>query len=381
MAESPNQWAADAGGAPAEQELAEASRATRSPDAPPPTMVFWETTNACNLTCAHCRRGAPSDVPSAAELSTAEAASLITDIAACGVRVLVLSGGEPLLRGDILRLASHAARAGLQVALATNGTLLDRRTAETLRRSGVARVSVSIDAAEPTDHDRFRGQQGAYAAAVRGMRHLRSAGVPFQINFSVTRSTIEHLDGVRDLALELGACALHLFLLVPVGCGLQIVDEEQVSAEDYERVLRWVLRQQADERLEVRATCAPHIVRIAQETGQALSRTAGGGCLAGTGIAFVSHVGDVQACGYLPPAAGNVRQRRFADIWRDSDLLNELRDRDRLEGTCGACGFRRRCGGCRARAYGVTGDYLAAEPFCTYEPPGQARQSGKASER
>jgi len=344
-------------------------------DVAPPRMVFWETTNACNLTCAHCRRGAPSDVPSPAELSTAEATSLIDDIAALGARVLVLSGGEPLLRNDILRLASHAARAGLQVALATNGTLLDQRTAEAIRHSGVARVSVSIDAAEPAEHDRFRGRQGAFAAALRGMTSLWDAGVPFQVNFSVTRSTIEHLERVHDLALELGACALHLFLLVPVGCGLQIADEEQVSAEEYERVLRWVLRRQADERLEVRATCAPHIVRIAQDAGEALSWTAGGGCLAGTGIAFVSHVGDVQACGYLPPVAGNVRERGFQEIWRDSGLFGELRDRDRLEGACGACGFRRRCGGCRARAYGVTGDYLAAEPFCDFEPPAPAHRS------
>jgi radical SAM protein with 4Fe4S-binding SPASM domain len=329
-------------------------------------MVFWETTIACNLRCAHCRRGEGSPDRSSDELTTGEAASLIDELADYGVRVLVLSGGEPLLREDIYDLAARGVDAGMQVALATNGTLLDAASADLLQAAGVARVSVSLDAVEAELHDRFRNQAGAFAAAVAGAHELAAAGLPFQINMTVTRHNAERLDDMRQLAQDLGAAALHLFMLVPVGCGLQIADEEQVDAQMYETVLNWVLDRQEDTDLEIRATCAPHHARIAHQRGK--HAAGGSGCLAGRSIAFVSYDGKLYGCGYLPVEAGDLRVETFRHAWENSDVFGRLRDPAALGGKCGACGYRRLCAGCRARAYGTSGDIMAEEPFCVFDP-------------
>lgn len=377
---------------------------------PPPRLIFWETTAGCNLACIHCRRITVADQLLPQDLSTEEAFDLIDQIAAFARPIFVLSGGEPLFRPDIFDIARHASDAGLIVALATNGTLIDAAVARRIKASGVRRVSVSFDGADPATHDIFRGS-GAFQDALDGMAHLQQAGVPYQINTTVARHNMHQMPETLALAKELGATALHLFLLVPVGCGVEISEDQQISPEEYERVLNWLYDAEMDGGIELKATCAPHYFRImrqrqAEERRQGVVRErpashsrqvrAGGhpggqpgardamnamtkGCLAGTGVCFVSHRGEIFPCGYLPLEAGNIRQQPFQQIWEASPLFADLRDPELLEGNCGLCEFKGVCGGCRARAYGMTLAYLGEEPFCTYVP-GAVRRMTAAEE-
>ncbi len=368
---------------------------------PSPRLVFWETTAGCNLRCIHCRRITIADQLTPEDLSTEESFRLVDQIAAVGKPILVLSGGEPLFRQDIFQIARYAADAGLTVALATNGTLVDEAVAVQIRDSGIRRVSISFDGQDPATHDAFRGLPGSFDAAVHGAQALRAVGMPIQINTTVARHNENQLEGMLQLSKDLDATALHLFLLVPVGCGVEIAEEQMISAREYERVLNWLYdTEQVETQLQLKATCAPHYFRVmrqrrAQDARQGQLRelpashtrqvhaghpaghpvgsdsamhAATKGCLAGTGVCFVSHRGEVFPCGYLPVEAGNVRQQSFGAIWQGSTLFQEMRDPDLLEGKCGICQFKALCSGCRARAYGVTGNYLAEEPFCAYEP-------------
>lgn len=360
---------------------------------PPPRLIFWETTAGCNLKCIHCRRVTLADQLTPQDLTTEEAFRLIDQITEVGRPVFVLSGGEPLFRPDIHAIARYAADKGLPVALATNGTLIDDAVAQKIAASGVQRVSISFDGPTPQVHDAFRGLAGSFSAAVRGFTALRKAGLPVQINTTVARHNEAQMEEMRQLAKDLDAVGLHLFLLVPVGCGVEIAQDQMISASEYERVLNWLYDvEQAEPDLQLKATCAPHYFRV-MRTRRAEERRKGRnvtlpasherqvnghphgqmhaatkGCLAGTGVCFISHRGEVFPCGYLPIEAGNVRRQRFAHIWQDSPLFAELRDPDLLEGKCGICQFKALCSGCRARAYGVTGNYLAEEPFCAYQP-------------
>lgn len=340
------------------------------------------------------------------DLTTDEAFRLIDEIASFARPIFVLSGGEPLFRPDIYDIARYAADAGLIVALATNGTLIDAEVARKIRNSGVQRVSISLDGADAPTHDIFRGK-GAFDLAMAGAQHLKDAGVPFQINTTVAMHNAHQMPETLELARDTGAQALHLFLLVPVGCGVEIADDQQISAEKYEEILNWMYDAEMSQEIELKATCAPHYFRIARQRQAAERRQgivrqrpdsmkrqegAGGhghngghpggghprerhamnaatkGCLAGTGVCFVSHRGEVFPCGYLPVEAGNIRQQPFRQIWEQSPLFAELRDPDLLQGKCGLCEFKGVCGGCRARAYGMTHEYLDEEPFCTYVP-------------
>ncbi len=377
---------------------------------PWPRLVFWETTAACNLRCSHCRRTDVLDESSPDELSTHEAERLVDELSGWGRCILVLSGGEPLLRPDIFHLMGYAAKKRLIVALATNGTLIDRDVAKRIHESGVDRVSVSLDGADASTHDAFRRLPGSFRSALAGVKALRAEGVPFQINVTVARHNADQLDEMVSLTKALGAVALHLFLLVPVGCGMEIAEEQTLQADAYEDTLEWLYHTERRETgLQLRATCAPHYFRVVRQQ-QALEAQRDGlssaappdhaaahhhgtghlgtgdsglggapgsrgalhaatrGCLAGTGVCFVSHVGKVYGCGYMPIEAGDLRQTALAEIWQTSPLFAELRDLEQLKGKCGRCGFRAVCGGCRARAYGSSGDHLAEEPFCAYQP-------------
>lgn len=343
-------------------------------------LLFWETTVGCNLRCIHCRATAtPGRLPN--ELTTREALDLVDQIASFSSPILVLSGGEPLYRPDIFEIASHAASKSIRVALATNGTLVTDQVAGQLTDAGVKRVSVSLDGASAQTHDSFRAIPGCFRKALAGIENLRKKGIEFQINTTVTNHNINELPRILDLAEGLGAAAFHIFLLVPVGCGLEIADDKQISPEEYEKVLNWFYEQTRTSAIELKATCAPHYFRIlhqrAREEGRSLTKEKGKhgmsavtkGCLAGSAVCFVSYKGDVQPCGYLPLKAGNVREKPLQEIWTSSELFTSLRDPDILEGKCGWCEFRRVCYGCRARAYSATGNYLTEEPYCVYEPP------------
>ncbi|MFP4053058.1 MAG: radical SAM protein [Phycisphaerae bacterium] len=338
------------------------------PTAPPPLrIVFWESTTRCNLSCVHCRR-LEDGSRSPDELTTDEVRSVIDSAAELGKPIFIFSGGEPLMRDDWEALAAHATQKALPTALATNGTMVDADMAGRIAAAGFRRVSVSFDGADPATHDAFRGVEGAFDAARTGALHLRAASVPTQVNATIAAHNDGQLDDLLALTRSLGAVALHLFLLVPVGCGVKIGPTHQLPPERYEAVLEWVLDRQAQTDIEVRATCAPHYYRLAARRGRDVTRSRG--CLGGVAVAFVSHTGEVFPCGYLPVRCGSVREQTLADVWRESTVFADLRDPDRLTGKCGRCGYRTLCGGCRARAYAATGDYLSEEPACVYRPGG-----------
>jgi heme b synthase len=351
--------------------------------------VFWELTSKCNLRCIHCRASATQQC-SPDDLEFGSCVRIIDELAEFAPLILVLSGGEPLYRNDVFALAHLATRRGLRVALATNGTLVNREIARRIRDAGILRVAISFDGPDALTHDVFRGIPGAFEKAIAGLQQLQQAGVSVQINTTVAKHNVAKLPETLELAVRLGADAFHLFLLVPVGCGVQIAEKQMVTAEEYERVLNWLYDRMHEDRIELKATCAPHFFRVVRQRraelrrrgeplpelpglahrhGPAAMNAMTRGCLAGTGVCFISHQGAVFPCGYLPLEAGHLRRQSFAEVWRNSPLFASLRDVDNLTGKCGACEFHNVCAGCRARAFGCTGDYLAAEPFCSYVPP------------
>jgi len=394
-----------------------------------PRLIFWELTKGCNLRCIHCRASA-TELSSPADLSTQAARDIIDQIAAVSTPILVLSGGEPLFRSDIFQLARYGTDKGLRVALATNGTLVTKSVAQKIVDSGVQRVAISLDGADAITHDSFRGIPGAFDAAITGFRNLKDLGMSVQINTTIARHNAHQLPKVLELARSIGADALHTFLLVPVGCGVDIAAEQMVPPEEYERILNWFYDRAQEGGIEMKATCAPHYFRVVRQRRVAEHRSAaaaqaaqfvipeatsspskgplGGigpteitmpgstgmelkphgigkavghpgthssdmnamtkGCLAGTAVCFISHQGEIYPCGYLPALAGDLKKQSFTDIWENSEVFHDLRDVSNMKGKCGCCEFRNICMGCRARAFAATGDYLDEEPFCVYQP-------------
>ena len=337
----------------------------------PPRLIAWELTRACPLACRHCRASAVA-AKDAAELSTAQCLKLIDNIVSFAKPTLILTGGEPLLRNDWFVIASYATSAGLPVALATCGLPVNDQSIEKMKQAGVRCVSISIDGAAAESHDAFRQKSGAFEACILAARRLRSAGMDFQVNTTVSRHNISELNEILKLAKSLGASVFNPFLLVPTGRAQSLANLE-LSADQYEQTLVWLAGQQ-DARIQIRVTCAPHYQRIIRQLGLSAGAHAKGGCLGGKSFAFISHVGEVQICGFLDVSCGDLRTNdmNFAAIWRNSPVLQRIRDVSSYGGKCGCCEYVSLCGGCRARANAVYGDWLAQEPFCTYQP-------GKAS--
>ncbi|MEW5908745.1 MAG: heme b synthase [Thermodesulfobacteriota bacterium] len=341
-----------------------------------PRLVAWEITRNCNLDCVHCRAAATRG-PYTGELDTEAAFRLVDEIALLGNPIVILTGGEPLLRKDIFDVASYGTRKGLRMVMAPNGTLITELLAKRIADAGIKRISISLDGATQEKHDRFRGVEGAFEGALQGIRLASDAGVEFQINTTITKTNLDEIPRIQDLAIELGAVAHHIFLLVPTGRGKYIADQE-ISADEYEKTLHWFYDQRSKTSLQLKATCAPHYYRIlrqrAKEEGISVDFKTHGldavtrGCLGGVGFCFISHQGLVQPCGFLHLDCGNILKAPFHEIWKNSDIFLTLRDYSRLKGKCGICEYRKVCGGCRARAYEATGDYLEEEPLCTHRP-------------
>ena len=357
-------------------------------------VVAWEVTRGCPLACKHCRAAAQQHAHPA-ELTHDEGAAFMRDLGdGYPGAVLILTGGEPLTRPDTLELAEKGTRLGLSMALSVDvGRLLTPDTCARIREIGVKRVSFSIHFPDADRGDRFASAPGFHEGALWGLANhegalwglanLRAAGVPFQLHTSVMRSNAAQLPQIYRLAEQLGAQGWELFFLVPTGRGSLLAGEELPPAKQ-ERVLRWLYRLQRSSPFPVKQICAPHFRRVeaqsAKERGERRSlRTTkrlslmSRGCLSGNGFCFVSHIGDVCGCGFLPLAVGNVRDRSFSELYRDAPLFEAFRDPSRLGGACGACEYRVICGGCRARAYAATGDPLAEEPDCAWEPAGYSR--------
>ena len=310
-------------------------------------LVFWETTSGCNLECVHCRRIDVAAELAKQDMTTEQGIAFIDSLAECAKPILVFSGGEPLYRKDIFTLARHAQSRGLTTALATNGTLIDDETANKIVAAGFQRVAISIDGADADTHDRFRGIPGSFARALSGFLRLRRRGMSMQINSTLARHNAAQRETLYELALAVGADALHIFMLVPVGCGVQISADNQLPADEYESILNWFYDKSKEGKLQTKATCAPHYYRIMRQRAKAegvkLSFATHGmdavtrGCLAGSAVCFVSHKGEVYPCGYLPVVSGNVQRQSFSDIWEKSPVFAELRDTSQLTGKCGSC--------------------------------------------
>jgi heme b synthase len=296
--------------------------------------------------------------------------------------VIILTGGEPLLRKDIYEIASYGDKKGLRMVLATNGTLVTEDVAGKMIDAGIKRVSISIDGENAKSHDAFRNVQGAFAGALTGVDAMKKAGMEFQINTTITKANLNQIQGIMELAIGLGAAAHHIFLLVPTGRGKEMA-EQAISPEAYEKILNWFYETSINCPIQLKATCAPHYYRIfhqkskgSEVRGHGSGNEGAGsplhamtrGCLGGVSFCFISHTGQVQPCGYLELDCGQVKENEFKDIWNSSPIFQNLRDLNQYKGKCGRCEFIKVCGGCRARAYEITGDYLAEEPFCIYEP-------------
>ena len=353
-------------------------------------LLFWETTAGCNLECVHCRRLDISSELMKNDLTTEQSFQLIDNIASVGKPILVLSGGEPLFRPDIFDIAKYGVKKGLTLALATNGTLIDEAMAQKIVDSGIQRVSISFDGATSKTHDEFRKLSGSFDLAIKGLKHLQKLGMSTQINSTIAKHNVHEVKQLYNNAVELGVDALHIFMLVPVGCGVQIADDQMLPPEQYEEVLNWFYDISLENKIQTKATCAPHYFRImrqrAKQDGTKITPKTHGmaamtkGCLAGSSICFVSHKGEVFPCGYLPVEAGHILKQSFKDVWDNSEVFKNLRDPDLLLGKCGICEYKKVCEGCRARAYFEKGNYLEEEPYCIYEPiQAQKEEAGTTS--
>jgi len=339
-----------------------------------PRLIAWEVTRSCPLACKHCRAAARNQ-PYEGELTTDEGRRLLENIAAFARPTIILTGGEPMLRPDIYDLAAHAHGLGLGVVMAPCGQMVDDTAVARMKAAGIRAISISLDGATAASHDAFRGVEGAFASAVRAAEAARRGGLDFQINTTITRHNLAELAGLRDLAVRLGAGVFNPFLLVPTGRGKDLAGQE-ISAQEYEQTLRWLAEQEDRGDIRIRVTCAPHYARIVRQRDPEAS--GGKGCLGGKAFAFISHTGKVQICGFLETECGDLRRENFdfRRIWETSDVFRRMRDVDGYHGKCGVCEYRHICGGCRARAFAMTGDDLAEEPFCVYRPKGTGRRSG-----
>ena len=324
-------------------------------------IVSWNVTNACNMYCAHCYRDAGCKAED--ELSTADAKKLLTEIKRAGFQIMIFSGGEPLMRPDILELVKFADSLGLFPVFGTNGTLITPQMAKDLKAAGARAMGISLDSLDAAKHDKFRSFPGGWQGAVDGMKNCKAAGLPFQIHTTVMDWNAPELEDMIDFAVEIGARAHHFFFLVPTGRAATI-EEESLRAEQYEDVLTRIMKKQQTVPIELKPTCAPQFLRIAAELG--MKSRFHRGCLAGLSYCIISPKGKVQPCAYLKEYLGDVRDTPFDEIWKNNAVLQKLRTM-KYDGGCGACKYQRVCGGCRARAAIYhNGDYMAEEPWCLY---------------
>lgn len=341
----------------------------------PPFLVALNLTKRCNLGCAHCYLDAKIlKEGSTDELSTDEVKSVLSDIASLSSEcMVVLTGGEPLLRHDIEKLAQHAAQLGLMVVVGSNGILLTAERARRLKAAGVSGIGISLDSLDPAKHDAFRGRKGAWIKTMAAIDVCRQVQLSFQIHFCVTDETAGEIGDMVAFAREAGALVLNVFFLVCTGRGEKYSD---ISPENYEQVLRQVANAAYNEKkLMVRAKCAPHFKRMAMELDPSWAITTAhgyeaGGCLAGTRYARITPEGDVTACPFIETPVGSVRNEGFSALWHDAPMFKTLRTA-KLKGRCGVCEYSKLCGGCRARPLARDGDLLAEDFLCNYQPSGK----------
>lgn len=345
-----------------------------------PKWIAWEITRRCNLHCVHCRSSSELESIGHPDFSFEEAKRVIDDISSYASPVIVLSGGEPLLRKDVFDIAKYGRDKELRICMATNGTLVNEEVCEKIKDAGIKMVSLSLDGSTAEIHDNFRNSPGAFEATVNAARLFKKHDIKFLINSSFTKRNQHDIVNIYKFVKELGTTAWYMFMIVPTGRGEDIM-EELISVEDYEEFLDWHYEMEKNEKdILVRPTCAPSYYRVMlekskEEGGDKFKRrtlkfSTGGakGCLAGQLISLLDVDGNVLPCSYFPMGAGNIRETSFKEIWEKSELFKDLRDFKSYKGKCGACEYVNVCGGCRARAYAMSGDYMAEEPFCSHVP-------------
>lgn len=352
-------------------------RTTKSGKVAPPRYVIWQTTRECNLPCVHCDMGAPPDLEG--ELTTDEAAEFIESVVADYRTTVIFSGGEPLLRADIFDLAEYAFMKGLRVIFDTNGSLFD---ADMARRAVEARVNamqIGLDGASSRAHDGFRKCTGAFTKAIRAIELVRLAGIPLEINSFFNAENLSELPKVHGLAQKLGARSHNIQLAIPHGWGERFAGTE-IPVEKYQETLGWLFEQKYRLKINLKVICQPQFHRVVHERGDELPNDVnplkssealvalGPGCPGGKLICYVTADGEVQPCAFWPTSVGNVREGNFKKLWEKGSLFQELRSSRRYGGKCGPCPYSETCGGCRARAHGSKGNYMAEDPYCPFQP-------------
>jgi len=344
-----------------------------------PKWIAWEITRRCNLHCIHCRSSSEEVVNDHPDPKKEECIRIIDDITSFAKPVMVLTGGEPLLRKDFFEIAKYGTQKGLRVCLATNGTLVNDEICQKLKEVDIKMVSLSLDGPNEDIHDDFRKQKGAFKATINAAKLFKKHDIPFLINSSFIKRNQNTIQEVYKLAKELGATAWYMFMIVPTGRAEELLNE-LISREDYEKILNWHYDMEKNEKdVLVRPTCAPQYYRIilerSKKEGEKFERrtlkfSTGGskGCIAGQLICLINVDGDVLPCSYFPLPAGNIKKQSFKDIWENSELLKNLRNFSSYKGRCGVCEYVNVCGGCRARAYCLKDDYMEEDPYCKYIP-------------
>lgn len=329
-----------------------------------PSLISWNLTQLCNLRCPHCYLSAGKKAER--ELSTEECLRLLPEMQSLGTEMVILTGGEPLLRKDIYELASAASELGLWVVMGTNGVLVNDAVAQRMLECGVKGVGISIDSIDPEKHNRFRGGPNAWEHSVRALEVCKANGLEVLVQTTVMDMNRQEIPQLIDFARQKGAWSFNLYYLVQTGRGQLLND---LDPEQTESSLRDLVDIQEQYRpMLVRSKCAPQFKRIAYQLGRGGLES--GGCMAGTQYCRITPEGNVTPCPYMTVVAGNVLEQSFTEIWNESPVLTALRDPSRLKGRCGACEYKELCGGCRCRAYAGFDDYLAEDPACPHEPTG-----------
>lgn len=328
-------------------------------------VLAWETTRACTLACPHCRAAAV-DFRDPDELTTREAFSMLESASKIGPSIIILSGGEPLLREDLEQIAEKAIELGHRPVVSCNdGSLLTLERIKSLAKAGIKHFSFSMHSDKEAEHDHFVRVAGAYKNALKAFSLIKESGLSFQINTTILPTNFDCLPELKDWVISLGASAWHLFFIVPTGRASNESNEISLSPASIDKVLRYVAGESDDWGIPVKVTCAPQYSRIRQEMGKSAGAR-GRSCMAGSGFVFVSYKGDVKPCGYFDLVVGNIRQTPLDTIYTESNELKEMRTPEKFLGVCGRCKFNTSCGGCRARAYAVNGSYLGEDPNCDF---------------
>ena len=341
---------------------------------PTPYLVSYNLTKRCNLRCRHCYLDA-GELEGREDMPTHEVLSILDELAKLNPRaMLILTGGEPLLREDIFSIVEYATALGFTTFLGTGGTVLGRDEALRLKQSGCKGVGISLDSVRPEVHDRFRGVSGAWQSTMGAIDTLGSVGLPFQIQFSVTEDNMTEIEEMLELAIDKGATALNIFFLVCTGRGEKSTD---LTPQQYETVITKIaeLSKKHEDRIMVRSRCAPHIFRVADSINPSLLKGLTSGCIAAKGYMRITPDGTVTPCPYIPEDGTerlSIREQGIEKIWYESNLFSAMRGGE-LGGKCGQCEYNELCGGCRARALALKGDLMAEDPMCGYSPEKRAR--------